>query len=398
MKLSKRLSDMQASPVRKLNSYLDIAKSKGLQVYQLQIGQPDIETPKTFFEGLKNFDDAVLKYSNSQGVDELIDSFIAYYKGINMEFDKNQILITNGGSEALYFAMMAICDVGDNIICPEPYYTNYNSFADLAGINIIAFETKAEEGFHLPLKNKITEKINSRTRGILFSNPSNPTGVVYTKEELRLLCEIAVEHDLYIISDEVYREFVYDDLEYFSPLYWNDMWDRIILIDSISKRYSACGARIGLIASKNNELMKEVLKLCQSRLSAPTIEQYAAANLINTPKDYFISVKEEYELRRNILFEALLHIPGVICQKPSGAFYIVAKLPIEDAEDFAKWLLTDFSYNNTTVMVAPASRFYASEGLGKDEVRLAYCISEQSLIVAMDTFAKGLEEYKKIKK
>lgn len=254
MKVSKRLMDMPFSPVRKLNPYADIAKKKGLKVYQLQIGQPDIETPDTFFDGVENFKESVLAYSNSQGLDVLIESFIKYYKSINMNFDKNEIMITNGGSEALYFAMMAICEEGDNILLPEPYYTNYNSFVLLADIKKNTFETKAEYGFHLPEKSKIVSKINERTNAILVSNPGNPTGVVYTKEEIRMLCDIAKEYDLYFISDEVYREFVYDGLEFTSPLYMDDMLDRVILIDSVSKRYSACGARIGLIASKNDEL------------------------------------------------------------------------------------------------------------------------------------------------
>lgn len=393
MNISERLLDMQFSPVRKFVTYGEIAKNKGLKVYQLQIGQPDIETPKTFFDGIKNFKDSVLKYSNSQGIDEILESFMAYYRGINIKFKKNQLMITNGGSEALYFTFMAICDLGDNIISPEPFYSNYKSFAKLAGIDIISFVTKAENGFHLPERNKIVEKINSKTRAILISNPSNPTGAVYTKEELRMLCDIAKEYDLYLISDEVYREFVYDNLEYFSPLYWEDMLNRIILIDSISKRYSACGARIGLIASKNDNLMSEVLKLCQSRLSSPTIEQIAAANLINTPKEYFSEVKAEYQMRRDILFEALNKMPGVICQKPAGAFYIVTKLPVENAEDFAKWLLTDFSYNGTTVMVAPAAGFYATPGLGRDEVRISYCLNKEALSNAMEAFGKGLSEY-----
>jgi aspartate aminotransferase len=398
MQVSQRLQNMAFSPIRKLNSYEETARSKSVKVYHLNIGQPDIETPQEFFEGIKNYKDSVLKYCNSQGINELIESFIKYYKNLNFEFNKNELMITNGGSEAVYFALMATCDAGDNVLVPEPYYSNYNSFFSLAGVNINAFETKAEEGFHLPQKDAIASKVNDKTRAILISNPGNPTGVVYTEEELRLLADIAKENDLFLISDEVYREFVYDDLRFTSALSMEDILPRLIIVDSISKRYSACGARIGLIASKNNKFMSEVLKLCQSRLSSPTIEQYAAANLINTPKEYFEKVKIEYEKRRDILYEALVNMPGVVCRKPTGAFYIVVKLPVKNAEEFAKWLLTDFSYNNKTVMVAPAAGFYSTPGLGTNEVRISYCINREELQDAMKVFANGLEQYRSINK
>lgn len=268
----------------------------------------------------------------------------------------------------------------------------------MAGVNIAPFITKAEEGFHLPSKEDIVSKITSKTRAILISNPGNPTGVVYTYEEIRMLSDIAKEHDIYIIADEVYREFVYDNLKFTSALYMEDILDRVILVDSISKRYSACGARIGLVASKNKELMSQILKLCQSRLCCPTIEQFAAANLINTPRTYFREVKAEYENRRNIAFESLSNIPGVICKKPKGAFYIVVKLPIEDAEDFARWILTDFNYDNKTVMFAPAEGFYATEGLGKNEIRLSYCINSEDLKCAMNVLSIALKTYMNLKK
>jgi aspartate aminotransferase len=393
MKLSNRVQDMKFSPVRKLAPFAEAAKRKGIKVYHLQIGQPDIETPYTFFQGIENFKDKVLKYANSQGIDDLIDSFIKYYKEWNIDFERNQIMVTNGGSEALLFAMMAICDPGDEIIIPEPFYTNYNSFIDLSGTKIVPFLTKAEEGFHLPAKEEIVSKITERTKAILISNPGNPTGVVYTYDEIRMLADIAKEYDIYIIADEVYREFIYDNLQFTSALFMTDILDRVILIDSISKRYSACGARIGLIASKNDELMSQVLKLCQSRLCSPTIEQYAAANLINTPKEYFDEVKIEYEKRRDILFDALSSIPGVICRKPTGAFYVVVKLPVEDAETFAKWLLTDFNYENKTVLLAPAEGFYATPGVGKDEIRISYCLNSNDLKDAMVILSNALKVY-----
>lgn len=393
MNISKRVNDMQFSPIRKLVPYAEAAKAKGIKVYHLNIGQPDIVTPDTFFKGINNFNEKVLKYANSQGIDQLIDSFIKYYKEWNIDFDKDELLVTNGGSEAILFAFMTICDAGDEVIIPEPFYTNYNGFADIAGVNVVPFITKAENGFHLPEKEEIVSKITDKTKAIMISNPSNPTGVVYTYDEIRMLADIAKEHNLFIIADEVYREFVYDNLKYTSTLYMNDILDRVILIDSISKRYSACGARIGLMASKNKEVMHQALKLCQSRLCAPTIEQLAAANLINTPKKYFAEVEAEYEKRRNIMYEGLKKIPGVVCEKPTGAFYIVCKLPVEDAEDFAKWILTDFSHNKKTVMVAPAGGFYATPGLGKNEIRLSYCLKCEDLKDAMDILGIAIEKY-----
>lgn len=393
MNISKRVNDMQFSPIRKLVPYAEAAKAKGIKVYHLNIGQPDIVTPDTFFKGINNFNEKVLKYANSQGIDQLIDSFIKYYKEWNIDFDKDELLVTNGGSEAILFAFMTICDAGDEVIIPEPFYTNYNGFADIAGVNVVPFITKAENGFHLPEKEEIVSKITDKTKAIMISNPSNPTGVVYTYDEIRMLADIAKEHNLFIIADEVYREFVYDNLKYTSTLYMNDILDRVILIDSISKRYSACGARIGLMASKNKEVMHQALKLCQSRLCAPTIEQLAAANLINTPKKYFAEVEAEYEKRRNIMYEGLKKIPGVVCEKPTGAFYIVCKLPVEDAEDFAKWILTDFSHNKKTVMVAPAGGFYATPGLGKNEIRLSYCLKCEDLKDAMDILGIAIKKY-----
>ncbi len=398
MEFSKRILAMGYSPIRKLAPYGAEATRKGVKIYHLNIGQPDIETPKEFMEGINNYKDDVLKYAQSQGIDEAINSFIKYYKEWDIDFESNEILITNGGSEAISLALTAICDVDDEVIIPEPFYTNYAGFAQGAGVKVVPFITKAEEGFHLPAKDVIISKITPKTRAIMVSNPGNPTGVVYTENEIRMLADICKENNLFLIADEVYREFVYDGLKYTSALYMEDIKDRVILIDSISKRYSACGARIGLVASKNKELISQIMKMCQVRLCVPTIEQLAAANLINTPKEYFINVKKEYESRRNILFEKLSKMPGVICKKPTGAFYIVAKLPIKSGEDFAKWLLTDYNYNNKTVMVAPAEGFYATEGLGMDEIRLSYCLNTEALADAMDILERALAEYVKIEK
>ncbi|MBU3153757.1 pyridoxal phosphate-dependent aminotransferase [Clostridium estertheticum] len=398
MNLSNRLESMQFSTIRKLAPFAEEAKKRGVSVYHLNIGQPDIHTPSTFMEGINNFTDKVLKYENSQGMDPLIESFIKYYLEWNIKLSKSEILVTNGGSEAILFAFMAICDPGDEIIIPEPFYTNYNGLADLASVKVIPFITKAEDGFHLPSKEEITSKITKNTKAIMVSNPGNPTGVVYTEAEIRMLADIVKENDIFLISDEVYREFVYDDLKYTSALYMKDIEDKVILIDSISKRYSACGARIGLVASKHKYLMAQMLKLGQSRLCVPVIEQVAAANLINTPKSYFTEVKKEYEERRNILYKYLLKIPGVICEKPTGAFYIVAKLPIKSAEDFAKWLLTDFNYNNKTVMVAPAQGFYATKGLGVNEIRLSYCLNTTALKDAMEILGIAIKKYVELNK
>lgn len=398
MKFSDRILAMGYSPIRKLAPYGAEATSRGIEIYHLNIGQPDIETPKEFMEGINKYKNDVLEYAQSQGIDEAINSFIKYYKEWNIDFETDEMLITNGGSEAISLALTAICDVDDEVIIPEPFYTNYAGFAQGVGAKVVPFITKAEDGFHLPLKEVITSKITSKTRAIMVSNPGNPTGVVYTEEEIRMLADICKENNLFFIADEVYREFVYDGLKYTSALYMEDIKDRVILIDSISKRYSACGARIGIVASKNKELIRQIMKMCQVRLCVPTIEQLAAANLINTPKEYFINVKKEYEARRNIMFDKLSKMPGVICKKPTGAFYIVVKLPIKSGEDFAKWLLTDYNYNNKTVMVAPAEGFYATEGLGMDEIRLSYCLNTEALADAMDILEKALAEYVKIEK
>lgn len=396
MKLSERILSMQESPIRKLVPIAEEAKRKGKKVYHLNIGQPDIETPDSFFKAIKSFDQKVLAYTNSQGIPELISSFINYYKKYDIHFEEDEILITNGGSEALLFALLAICDYGDEILIPEPFYTNYNGFGNSAGVKVIPITTRAEDGFHLPKKEVIVNLITDRTKAILLSNPGNPTGVIYTPEEINMIRDIAKENDLFIIADEVYREFVYDDFKYISFAHLDDIKDRVVIIDSVSKRYSACGARIGSIASKNKELIRQVLKLCQSRLCVATIEQIGASELVNVPDNYFKEVVEEYRKRRNVVYEALSKMEGVICRKPHGAFYVIVKLPIENAEDFVKWLLSDFDVDNETVMVAPAEGFYATEGLGKDEIRISYVLNENDLKKAMNILKEGLIEYKKI--
>lgn len=395
---SNRVTAMQASPIRKLVPFATAAKADGVKVYHLNIGQPDIKTPRGFFDAVKNFDDEVLEYAVSQGIPELIEALQDYYKTYDMHFEKDELLITNGGSEALLFAMMATCDPGDKLLIPEPFYTNYNGFGQCVNVGVAPITTKAENGFHLPSKEEILSKIDDKVKAILLSNPGNPTGAIYSKEELEMIAEIAIEKDLWIISDEVYREFVYDGLEYTSFGNLKQVEDRVIIIDSVSKRYSACGARIGSIASKNKELIAQIMKLCQGRLCVPTLEQIGAVELYKTPVSYFKEVNDEYRKRRDVLYSELMKVDGVICEKPTGAFYIVAKLPVDNAEDFVKWMLTEFRVDNETVMATPAEGFYATPGLGRDEIRLAYILKEEDLRKAAKILKEGLEAYVKLNK
>ncbi|MEF9990496.1 MAG: pyridoxal phosphate-dependent aminotransferase [Romboutsia sp.] len=393
MKYSERVSSMQASPIRKLIPYAIEAKSRGTKVYHLNIGQPDIKTPSGFFDAVKNFNQEVLEYAVSPGIPELIQAMRDYYTTYDMHFENDEILITNGGSEALLFTMMGICDPDDNLIVFEPFYTNYNGFGQCVNVNINPITTKAENGFHLPSKEEILAKVDSKTKGILLSNPGNPTGTVYTKEEVYMIAQIAQENDFWIIADEVYREFVYDGLDYTSFGNIKEIEDRVIIIDSVSKRYSACGARIGSIACKNKGFIAQILKLCQGRLCVATLEQLGAVELYKTPTSYFTEVNDEYKNRRDVLYNELIKVDGVICEKPTGAFYIVAKLPVENAEDFVIWMLREFSKDGETVMACPAEGFYATEGLGRDEIRLAYILNEEDLYKAAKLLKEGLEQY-----
>lgn len=393
MKFSERLSSMQESPIRKLAPFATAAKAEGVKVYHLNIGQPDIITPKGFFDKVKSFDNKVLEYAGSQGIPELIEAIRKYYTTYNMDFAEEDIIVTNGGSEALLFSFMAACDPGDNILVPEPFYTNYNGFAQCLNIEVKSVTTLAEEGFHLPSKEEILAKIDDKTSAILVVNPGNPTGCVYTKEEVQMLADIAKEKDLWLIADEVYREFVYEGLEYTSFGNIKEVEDRVVIIDSVSKRYSACGARIGSIACKNKKFMAEVMKVCQGRLCVATLEQVGAAALYETPTSYFKEVNDEYRRRRDTLYDELMKAEGVICEKPMGAFYIVAKLPVENAEDFVAWTLKEFRRNGETVMCTPAEGFYSTPGLGKNEVRLAYVLKEEDLKRAGQLLREALEEY-----
>ena len=394
MRYSKRVGSMQASPVRKLVPYATEAKKKGIKVYHLNIGQPDIKTPEGFMKAIREFDESVLAYADSVGSDDLLDAMIKYYKSYDMEFGHDELLITNGGSEALLFAMLTLCNPGENILVPEPFYTNYNGFATCVDVEINPITTLAENGFHLPAKEEILTRVDEKTRAILLSNPGNPTGAIYTLEEMKMLAEIAIEKDLWIISDEVYREFVYDGLKYTSFGNLENVQDRVIIVDSVSKRYSACGARIGSLACKNKDFIAQVLKLCQGRLCVPTLEMVGSAELYKTPKSYLEEVNKEYCHRRDVLYDAIMEIPGVVCEKPTGAFYMQVKLPVENAEDFVIFMLNEFSHNGATTMATPAENFYATPGLGRDEVRLAYILNADDLKAAAECMKYGLEAYK----
>lgn len=395
MNISNRVSQMQESPVRKLVPIATRVKKEGKKVYHLNIGQPDIETPNVFMEAINNYDTSIIKYSFSQGEPVLINAIQEYFKRDGIIFEEDEILITNGGSEALTFATIAICDPGDEILVPEPFYTNYNGFTGAVNVNIKPITTKAENGFHLPNKEEIVKLITPKTKAILFSNPGNPTGTILTKEELEMVAEIAKEHDLYVISDEVYRGMAYDGLQGISMGSIKGVEDRVLVLESVSKRYSACGARIGSIASKNKPLMKNILKLCQARLCVATLEQIGAAALYKLPTSYTEEIKNEYEKRRDIVYETLSSIPGVVCEKPTGAFYVVAKLPVKNAEEFVIWMLEEFDLDGETIMLSPAEGFYATKGLGIDEVRIAYVLNAEDMKKAMYILQKGLEQYNK---
>lgn len=393
MKLSERVLNMQASPVRKLVPFATKAKKRGTKVYHLNIGQPDIETPKCFMEAIEAYDSSVIKYSYSQGEPILIDAIINYYKNDGMVFEEDDILITNGGSEALTFTTIATCNPGDEILIPEPFYTNYNGFTSEVNVHLVPITTKAEDGFHLPDKASITKLINEKTKAILFSNPGNPTGTILTKAEMEMIKEIAIEYDLFIISDEVYRKMAFDGVKSYSMGELEGIDDRLIIVDSVSKRFSACGARIGAIISKNKTFTENVLKLCQARLCVATLEQIGAAALYSMPMSYAEEIKEIYQKRRDIVYDTLMQIPGVICEKPQGAFYVVAKLPVDNAEDFCLWLLNDYNLDGETVMLAPAEGFYASKGLGVNEVRIAYVLKEEEMARAMYILKEALKTY-----
>ena len=393
MELNKRVQNLKPSAIRKLLPFAAEAKQKGKKVYHLNMGQPDINTPKEFFEALKNYNTNVISYAPSSGHPELISEVIKYYSNLNISYNTEDIFVTVGGSEAFSFALMAVCNELDEVLMPEPYYSNYNTYMQLLNIKAVPIKTKSEDGFHLPSRNDIEKLITSKTKAILLSNPGNPTGTVYTVDEVKMIADIAKDNNIFVISDEVYREFVYDNHPYLSFASLDYIKENLILIDSISKRFSTCGARIGFLLTKNKELQSAFFQLCQARLAAPIVEQIAATALYQTPKSYLDCVIHEYEKRRDLVYECLSNMEGVFCKKPEGAFYIMATLPVDNAENFIQWMLLDFDYCNETLMVAPAYGFYSTDGLGLNQVRIAYVLNEEDLKRSMKILSKALEEY-----
>ena len=385
---------MPESPIRKLVPYAEAAHKEGKNVYYLNIGQPDIKTPKIALDAVKASNIDILAYSRSEGSETYRIKIAEYYKRNNINVTHNDIIVTTGGSEALLFAFGSIMDEDDEIIIPEPFYANYNGFSTASGVNVVPVISKIEDNFALPPIEEFEKLITPKTKAILICNPGNPTGYLYSKEEIKQLAAIVKKHDLFLIADEVYREFVYDGIEHYSILQEPGLEEHAIVIDSVSKRYSMCGARIGYLVSKNKDLIKTSLKFAQARLSPPTLAQIASEAALDTPQSYFDDVKEEYVKRRNILIEELEKIEGVKVAKPNGAFYCIAELPVKNSDDFAKWLLESFDYNNDTVMVAPAAGFYSTPGVGLNQIRIAYVLNEESLRTSVKILKEALKVYK----
>lgn len=392
-KIAQKAIDMPASPIRKLVPYAEKAKKAGKTVYHLNIGQPDIETPQVALEAIHNFDHKVIEYSHSAGFESYRVKLAETYQKGGLPVNTEDILITTGGSEALIFGFMATCNPGDEIIIPEPFYANYNGFAVTAGINVVPVTSYIESGFALPPVAEIEAKITPKTKAVVICNPGNPTGYLYSQAELEQLRDIVKKHDLFLFADEVYREFCYDGAQPFSVLNLAGIEENVIMIDSVSKRYSMCGARIGALVTKNKELMAAVLKFGQARLSPPTVDQIASEAALNTPQSYFDDVVAEYVERRNIMVDGLNNIPGIFCPKPSGAFYCVAKFPVDNAEKFCQWLLEDFEFEGQTVMMAPANGFYSTTGAGLQEARIAYVLNKESLHKAVICLEEALKVY-----
>lgn len=384
---------MPESPIRKLVPYAEKAKQKGVKVYHLNIGQPDIETPEVALNALRNFEDKVIEYSHSAGIPSYRKKLAEYYKKHDIHITAEDIIVGAGASEAILFAFQSIMDPGDEVIIPEPFYANYNGFAVNAGVKVKPIFSAIETGFALPPIADFEKSITNKTKAILICNPNNPTGYLYSKEELETLRQLVLKYDLYLIADEVYREFCYDGRVHHSCMHLKGIEENVILIDSVSKRYSACGVRVGCMISKNRELMKTALKFAQARLSPPSLGQVVAEAAIETPDAYFDNVMKEYLQRRDLVVDAINKMPGAFCPQPKGAFYVVAKLPVDDTDKFCQWLLESFDYQKQTVMLAPASGFYASPGRGKDEVRISYVLNVNDLAKAMQALAEALKVY-----
>ncbi len=390
--ISKRGEQMPPSPIRKLVPYAEAAKKRGTKVYHLNIGQPDIETPPAILDAVRNADIKVLEYSHSAGNESYRRKLTQYYKKVGIDINYDQILITTGGSEAIMFGFLTCLNSGDEVIIPEPFYANYNGFACAAGVNVVPITSTIETGFALPPIEEFEKVITPKTKAIIICSPNNPTGYLYSKEEMNKLKDVCLKHDLYLFSDEAYREFCYDG-DYVSAMHIEGLEQHVVLMDTISKRYSACGARLGAFVTKNKAVYDAAMKFAQARLSPPGLAQIMAEAAVDLPDEYFDSPKAEYLSRRNLLVKRLNEMPGVFCPNPGGAFYAMAKLPIDDSDTFCQWLLESFSHNNQTVMLAPATGFYGTPGLGKHEVRLAYVLNLNSINKAMDCLAEALKVY-----
>lgn len=392
LQISQRGQAMPASPIRKLVPYAEDAKKRGTKVYHLNIGQPDIETPKMVLDAVRHSDFKVLEYSHSAGNESYRRKLVGYYASVGIHVNHNEIIITTGGSEAIQFGFMACLDAGDEVIIPEPFYANYNGFAVAAGVTVVPVTSYIENGFALPPIDEIEKKITSRTKAIVICNPNNPTGYLYSNEEMQQLKAIILKHNLYLFSDEAYREFCYEGKQ-ISAMHLEGVDDNVIIMDTISKRYSACGGRIGAFITKNKTVLDAVMKFAQARLSPPSFAQIAGEAAIDLPADYFDTTKAEYKSRRDLIVKRLNAMEGVFCPNPGGAFYAIAKLPIDDADIFCQWLLESFSFEDQTVMLAPATGFYGTPGLGKQEVRLAYVLNLNDINKAMDCLEMALKVY-----
>ncbi len=393
IRLSQRAALMPASPIRRLAPLAAAARKAGKSIYSLNIGQPDIPTPRAILDRLRSYDAANVPYGPSQGLPEFIEALRGYYAGVGLALEPEEIFVTAGGSEAVLFTLGALCDPGDQVVVFEPFYTNYNGFAALMGVELVPVTTRAEDGYHLPARAAIEARLGPRTRAIMICSPNNPTGTVYTDAELELLAAVCRERGLCLVADEVYREFVYDRRTTRSALTLSGLEQQVIMCDSVSKRYSLCGARVGNIVSRNRGFMDAVLRFGQARLCPPTLGQHACAALTQVPASYIAGVIGEYQRRRDVVVDALAAVPGVVVRRPEGAFYVCARLPVDDSNAFAEFLLRDFQQNGETVMVAPADGFYATPGLGRDEVRIAYVLEEPKLKRAMQIFGAALAAY-----
>jgi aspartate aminotransferase len=394
LSISHRGKIMPESPIRKLVPYAEIARSKGIKIYHLNIGQPDIETPDIILDAVRNSDFKVLEYSHSAGNESYRKKLVDYYRSVNIELSYKDIIVTTGGSEAILFGFMSCLDAGDEVIIPEPFYANYNGFAVAAGVVVKPVTSAIDSSFALPPMEEFEKLITGKTKAIIICNPNNPTGYLYSRQEMEILKTIIQKHNLYLFCDEAYREFCYEG-EHFSAMQLSGAEENVVMMDTISKRYSACGARIGALVTKNKIVIDTVLKFAQARLSPPSFGQIAGEAAVGLPVDYFEKTRAEYKLRRNLIVERLNNIPGVFCPQPGGAFYAMASLPIDDADIFCQWLLESFNYKQSTVMLAPATGFYGTNGLGKKEVRLAYVLNADAINAAMDCLEKALETYPK---